>query len=85
MQNTAHDTVIDQQLKIMSAIVLEIQIDFGAILFDQISKWVEKAEKKPMTKVFHGRLLSIILKKKLGGRIKEDEGEALNVHKVMSP
>ena len=55
----------------MAAIVLKKQINFGAILIDQISKWVEKAEKKPMTKVFHGRLLSIILKKKLGG---EDQG-----------
>lgn len=84
-KDAAHDTVIDQQLKIMSAIVLKEHINFGAILLDQMSKWLDKEEKKrltekPLTKVFHGRFLSIILKKKLN-KIKDDEGEILNVYK----
>lgn len=66
------------------------QMNFGALPIDWLIKCVEKAEMKkstdkPLTKVFHGRLLSIVPKKKLGIKIKDDEGEPLNVHKVMSP
>lgn len=45
----------------------------------------KKSLDKFVSKVFYGRFLSIILKKKLKSKIEDDEGDTLNVHKVMSP
>ena len=71
----------------MTTIVMKKKINFGVILYDWLVNEVGKIKAlgKSISKVFYGRFLSIILKRKLQDKIRDDEGEALNVHKVMSP
>lgn len=38
-----------------------------------------------MPKMFHGRLVSIVLKKRLKSKIGDVEGEVLNVNKKITP
>ena len=84
-KDSAHDSISELQLKIMSAITMEKKINFGAVLMDWISKWFEDAEqrkaaRKPLHKMFYGRFISILLKKKMKKHIGEKEGDNLNVN-----
>lgn len=74
----------------MTAIIQKQNFSFGAIFIDWLAKWIEdfgkkKALDKPAPKMFHRRLISIILKKRLKERITDKEGEALNANKKITP
>lgn len=77
-KDSAHDFVSELQLQIMTVITMEMKINYGAVIFGWISKWFETAEKrkaavKPLPKMFYGRFISIVLKKKLKKKIGENE------------
>lgn len=80
-KDSAHDSVSDLQLRIMTAIVQRRQINYGALLLEWIGKRVQEQSTR---KMFFGRFISILLKKLLKEEISENEGEALNVNKKIT-
>ena len=77
-KDSAHDSVSDIQLKVMTANVKRHQLNYGAILLSWMGK---KSQEKNPKKVFFGRFISILLKKFLKEQIKDAEGDPLNVNK----
>lgn len=83
------DSVNELQSQVMSTITVGKKMNFGAIIFSWILKWFEDAEKrkkkgKPLPKMFFARILSIVIKVKIGEQIGLKEGEVLNVNKKMT-
>lgn len=74
----------------MTAIVLKKKINFGAILINWLSKWIEddgikNVVGKAITKMYCGRFVSIILKKRLKNKIGDEKGVVLNYNKRITP
>lgn len=70
----------------MTIIVLKKEINFGVVFLDWLAKWIEDSEMKKVAgkqipKMFYGRFISIILKKRLKNRIEDEEEETLNCNK----
>lgn len=68
---------------------MEVQINYGVVIFNQISKWFKDVKKrkkdgKPLPKMFYRRFISIMLKKKMRKHIEEKDKEALNVNKKIT-
>lgn len=85
-KDSAHDSISELQLQVMSAITIEVPINYGVVFFNWITKWfidVEKRKKvgKPLPKMYFRKLISILLKKKMRQLIGEKERELINVNK----
>lgn len=66
---------------------MEVKINYGAILFNWISKWFKekrKAIKKHFPKMYYERFINILLKNKMRKHIGEKERKPLNVNKKIT-
>ena len=57
---------------------MEVSINYGVVFFNWISKWFINAEKrkkdgKPLHKIYFGKIISILLKRKMRQHIREKE------------
>lgn len=89
-KDSAHNSVSDLQLRVITTIVLKIKVQFGSILLERIGRWMvnagkRKASRKQAPKMFHMRFIIILLKNLLMEIIGDKEGESLNVNQNITP
>lgn len=65
---------------------MEVDINYDMVFFNWISKWFSDAEKrkkdgKPPAKMYYGKIISILLKKKM----RQFEGSQIIITKVQNP
>lgn len=64
-------------------------MNFGVFIFHWAAKWFDDAKKrkkdgKPLPNMYYRRFISLLLKRKLGSKIGENDGEVLNVNKKIT-
>lgn len=82
-KDSAHNSISMLQLQIMSAIIMEVKINYSEELFGRLSKWFKDVERrnndnKSILKMYFRMFISIMLQKRLRQHLKEKDGEPLN-------
>lgn len=67
-KDSAHDSVSELQLQIMTAITMEAKINYGVVMFGWITKWFKDAAKrkegkKPLLKMSYGTMKHFVEEK----------------------
>lgn len=88
-KDSAHDSISVLKRQIMTAITMEVKVNYGAVIFNWLANWFKdaakrKKEDKPQPKMLFGRFIFILLKKKLGKYLDNKYGEPLNVNKKIT-
>ena len=88
-KDSSRDSIHYLQLQVMTVITIGVKINFRVAIYNWIAKWFKDADKrikdgKPLPRMYYGKFISIVLKKKRNQHIREKDGEPLNINKKIT-